>query len=127
MAGASRFSSTLKVRQLTLKHSVSYVRGFSVSIVCQCAQSDNSTRISGCNKDLWTATGKACENPGGQTNVTCPNTAGAKGPAEQWFAPCTHLAYTYREYSFLVIVLLKVVGTVLYGYCFQGSMAGKLT
>ena len=80
--------------------SVSYVRGFSVSAVCTCAQTDGSQRISGCNQDLW-ATGKSCPNKGGQLNVTCPNTSKDKGPAQDWFSQCTHLAYTYRRYSTL--------------------------
>ncbi|EJT76479.1 hypothetical protein GGTG_06398 [Gaeumannomyces tritici R3-111a-1] len=71
---------------------ISFVSGYSVPIVCACAETNRM--VVGCNKNLWGL--GTCPNNNGKgscKNPTRTNT-GATSPT-QFFAPCRGAAYTF--------------------------------
>ncbi|KAK4209084.1 hypothetical protein QBC37DRAFT_295331 [Rhypophila decipiens] len=67
---------------------VSYVTGFSVPITCSC----DVGVIGGCNKWLWDM--GRCPNDNGVGSCKNPE-RDSRGPANAFFKPCEHAAYTY--------------------------------
>lgn len=71
---------------------ISFVSGFSVPIVCACAET--SRVVVGCNKNLWAL--NTCGNDNGKGSCRNPtrNNALATSPTK-FFAPCRGAAYTF--------------------------------
>ncbi|KAK1832530.1 hypothetical protein QBC39DRAFT_348284 [Podospora conica] len=75
----------------TVSINVSYVAGFSVNINCFCS---DGRHLSGCTELLWKHP-ELCPNV--NTAGSCPNPLRGSGgpPADAFFLPCEHKAYTY--------------------------------
>lgn len=70
---------------------ISYVDGYSVPITCSVA----GTPVTGCNIDLWSASGN-CTNMVGNKDVCLNPMQGVPdGPSHPWFLPCQGAAYVF--------------------------------
>ncbi|KLU85585.1 hypothetical protein MAPG_04608 [Magnaporthiopsis poae ATCC 64411] len=70
---------------------ISFVSGFSVPIVCACAETDRV--VVGCNKNLWAL--NTCPNDNGKGSCRNPTRNNGATSPTKFFAPCRGAAYTF--------------------------------